>query len=63
VALVGVQFDGEAVLGQTDGAAQIFETGQRVAIGEDEGGIDPELKPLLQPPLAQMTGPFIGVGG
>ena len=63
VALVGVQFDGEAVLGQVDGAAQILQPGQGIAIGKDDRGIGFQFQTFLEPPLAQMAGLLVGIGG
>jgi hypothetical protein len=46
VALVGVQIEGEAALGKSVGAAQVFEAGERVAEGEDDRGIAAQAEAL-----------------
>jgi hypothetical protein len=47
VALVGVQFDGESVVGEIHGATQILEAGERIAIGEDKRRISFEIETFL----------------
>ena len=63
MALVGVEFEGEAALEQVVGAAQIFEAGERVAEGEDDAGVAAEAKPFAQALLAKAACALVGIGG
>ncbi len=63
VALVGVEVEREAAIGEGFGAAQVLETGERIAEGEDGAVIARQAEALVETLLAKLGRAFVGVGG
>ena len=62
MALIGVQVEGKALLGQIIAPAQIFQAGERVAPGQDGGRSCAQAKTLLERLLTLLACALVGVG-
>ncbi len=63
VALVGMQLQRESAFGEVVGAAQVFESGERIAPGKNCAGVSAEAQALDSGALSQLRSGFVGVCG